>query len=669
MNAPFKPPSVDKITDRLKEFLAAKNIAALLDKDKLGEIGSKVCDEYELDLQSNAEWRKTAEKALDIALQAPEVKNYPFPNAANVKYPLVTVAALQFNARAYPAIVDGQGIVKAKVIGSDEGVPKTGPDGQPVIDPATAQSGDPKPVWEVPPGAKRAKADRISRHMSYQLSEEMEEWEEDTDTLLMQIPIVGTAFRKVYYDPVLRRNKSEMVSGLDYVVHRKTQSLESVPRGTHRLWFYPLEIENKQRSGIWQDDFSAGVSSTDSYDGDEDAPHEFLEQHRLIDLDGDGYREPYIVTVHKESEEVVRIVANYGLKEIEMGPDGVRRIQRRDFFVKYGFIPDPKGGFYDIGFGRLLQSLNAAIDTSINQMLDAGHLQTAGGGFVGSGVRLKKSTVTLEPGVYKTVDAPGVVLRDAFFHLQHPGPSDVLFSLLGMLIDAAKDITAVQDILTGDTKDRNQTATTTLALIEQGMKVFTAIYKRIYRSLKREFKLLYRLNAENLPQEAYFTVLDQQEAIAAKDYQTDDYDVCPQADPRLVTDMQRISRAQVLMETLPVNPEAKREILEEFYSAVGVEDVKRFLKEPPPPSPLAMEAAKAELRESGAKAAKDEATAAKTMSEIEQGGKKTQIDAAKLVQQAEQFERKQALDERQQIIDVAASRERIAESRGEARQQ
>lgn len=654
MNAhsmPQRAPRIKVVTERLQRFVDSDNIAEELTTEQLQQIGGQVCSEYNIDAQSNSDWREMAEKALEVAMQAPEAKNYPFPGASNVKYPLVTVAALQFNARAYPAIVDGSNIVKAKITGSDKGIPAADPQtGQPQIQmdpqtgqPALDQNGQPQPVWQVEPGAKREKADRIAAHMSYQLGEEMEEWEEDTDTLLMQLPIVGTAFRKVYYDPTLGRNKSEMIAGPDLVVHAKTRSLETAPRITHKLTLYPSEIQDRQLAGLWLEAFDPGTATSDA-DGDEDAQHEFYEQHRLIDLDEDGYREPYIVTVHKDSQEVVRVVANYGLDDITMGATKVRRIERRDYFVKYGFIRDPKGGFYDIGFGALLESLGASIDTTINQLLDAGHLQNAGGGFIGSGLRLKKSTLTMEPGVYKTVDTTGTKIREAIYQMQHPGPSSVLFTLLGMLIDAAKDITAVQDIMTGDTKDANQTATTTLALIEQGMKVFTAIYKRIYLSLKREFKLLYRLNAEHLDDQTYFNVLDEEEAIARQDYQEGNYDVCPVADPRLVTDMQKLARAQLLLQFADDPYHDPMEVRRRYHMAAGQDDVDSLLRVPQPPQPSEMEVAgvQAQLNESDAKATKDRAQAAKAAAEAQFAGVDLQLEAAQIDQEERQFQARRA---------------------------
>jgi chaperonin GroES len=459
-----RAPALKDVLLKLAKYEQSQNIAEDIDDELKKTIGYEVHRDYETDLHSRSEWAESAKRAMNIALQVRQPKNYPFQGAANIKYPLVTVAALQFGARAYPAIVDGNRIVKCQVLGKDES------------------------------GEKRAKSERVSQHMSYQLIHQMEEWEEDTDVLLHHLPIVGCAFRKVYRSDELGRNKAEMIPAIHLIVNNKVRSLDEAPRVTHELFLYPQDIEERKLTGTFCD-VELPMPSGEGEANDNDAPHMFLEQHRFIDLDGDGYREPYIVTIHKDTCEVVRIVANFTLEAIKDNGKRIVRIPKEQYFVKYSFLPDPKGGFYDIGFGKLLESLSETIDTTINQMLDAGHLQTAGGGFVGSGLRLKKGTIALSPGKYVTVDAPGQDIRQAIVNLEHPGPSAVLFQLLGMMIDAAQDITAIKDILTGDAGGKVQTATTTLALIEQGLKVFTAIYKRIYRALKQEFKLLFALNA------------------------------------------------------------------------------------------------------------------------------------------------------------------------------
>ena len=346
-----KSPDLAKTLAKLLAYETSQNIAQdILDREdgeqKLNDIGSEVDRKYKIDKQSRAEWEKGSERAMDIALQVREVKNYPFEGAANIKYPLVTVAALQFGARAYPAIIDGTRIVKAQVVGNDSGVPIKDDNGDPKVDPLSQE-----PLWIKKPGEKRAKADRVSRHMSYQLLNEMEEWEEDTDVLLHHLPIVGCAFRKVWRSETLGRNKSEMVPAKHLVVNDKCRSLDEAPAVTHEIFLYPQDIEERKLSGVFLD---IDLGSPAEADSDEDAPHMFLEQHRYIDLDEDGYKEPYIVTVHKDTCHVVRIVANYSVDEIKDNGKKIVRIPKEQYFVKYSFIPDPKGGFYDIGFGRLL---------------------------------------------------------------------------------------------------------------------------------------------------------------------------------------------------------------------------------------------------------------------------------------------------------------------------
>lgn len=564
---------------RLVAFAEAGNIIEALTEEQLKPIGPLVCQEFEIDANSRSEWAENAEKMMEAALQAKQAKSFPFEQASNIKYPLLTVAALQFNARAYPAICDdSMGIVKGRVIGDDDGIPEE-------VDEQTGEVVS----WRVEPGAKRERADRIGEHMSWQLTDEMAEWEEDTDTLLIQLPILGCAFRKCYRGD--DRNRAELVSAMDLVVNSRTRSLAEAPRITHCISLYPYEIEERIRDGRFAE-FDYGIAADAM--GDEEAPHEFLEQHRLIDLDGDGLREPYIVVVHRETQAVCRVAANFRPEDIVTDAERILRIRKKEYFVKYAFIPDPQGGFYDIGFGKLLENIGAAVNTTLNQMLDAGTLQNAGGGFIGSGLRLGKSEIRMEPGKYLTVQSSGSKIRESIYDMQHPGPSPVLFQLLGLLIDAAKDITAVKDVVTGDSGQRTQTATATLALIEQGLKVFTAIYKRVYRSLKAEFRLLYDLNAAHLPDEAYFNVLDTPKAVARADYRQGDMDVVPVADPSVVTDMQRIARANVVMETAAAAPGVVdiRAAVRRVFEAAGVDDIKELI---PEPQPNPMEGAQVEM--------------------------------------------------------------------------
>ena len=655
-----KDASLDSALNQLYEYVSgddADNIARILDDDQIAAIGTRVVQDFDIDETSRWEWEKSAKEAMDLALQVTAEKNWPFHKASNIKYPLITVAALQFNARAYPAVVDSEQIVKVRVIGNDDGVPQMDQNGQPVQQ--QGPDGQPVPAWVEgkEPQAKKSRGDRVAEHMSYQLMEKMTEWEEDTDTLLVQLPIVGTAFRKIYYDEGEGRPISEMVAALDLVVNQNTKAMKTAPRVTQKFKLYPHEIEERIRDGRFVEDFDPGTAEGEG--SDEDAPHEFLEQHRYWDLDGDGLQEPYICTVHKDSDALVRVVANFGIEDIKHNDEKILRITKRNYFVKYGFIRDPSGGFYDIGFGSLLESLSAAIDTAINQMLDAGTLQNAGGGFIGAGVRLKKSQIRIEPGVYKTVDATGATLKDAIYHHTHPGPSDVLFNLLGMMIEAAKDITGVKDIFTGDSGGKVQTATTTLALIEQGMKQFTAIYKRVYRSLKEEFKLLAGINAETLDEQEYFHVLDEQKQVSRADYDLSDYDICPQADPRIVTDMQRMARAEFLLSFKGDPTIDQIEINRRVLTAAGQEDVEKLMAPPPQPDPIEQEMRVQTL--DGEKTGNDkmrseielnEAKVADIKSEIEETEADMHLKGRQQAQKEEDADRKHTLAAAKLVADV-----------------
>lgn len=538
---------------RLQRLLAVPNAATVFDADLLAGLGQRVVREYGIDRDSRDEWTEMARKALDASKQKRTPKSHPWPDASNVKYPMLTVAALQFAARAYPAIVDGPRIVKCTVLGRD------------------------------PDGRKAGAADRVSQHMSYQLLYEMPEWESDMDTCLHQIPIIGCAFKKVYPDPTSPAGAcSTLVSALDFVVNQKTKSLETVPRATHVFTLYPQEIRERVADGRFIEfDWKSGAKD----DSDDESPHTFLEQHRYFDSDEDGMPEPWIVTVHEQLQKVVRMKPCFDLDGVTIDQERgkITRFERHKYFVKIPFIPDPEGGFYDIGFGKLLESVSDIIDSTINQMMDAGTLQNSGGGFIGAGVNLgSKGTVRFKPGEYKSVASPGPDLRQAIVNMEHPGPAPVLLQLLQMMIEAGKDIASVKDILTGETPS-NQTATSTMAAIEQGLKVFTAIYKRIFRALKIEFKLLFDINRKSLDVPKYVALLDEPVEVCAQDYMGE-IDVMPVADPNTVTDMQRMAKAQLLMEQVAAgNPAVDPfESTRRAFEAARIERIDDVLKQPQP---------------------------------------------------------------------------------------
>ncbi len=575
---------------KLKGWIASINIAEELEDTLLTTIGSRVVEEYKIDDTSRADWKTKTEEAMDLAMQVAKEKQFPWPKAANIIYPLVTTASTQFAARAYPAIVNGRSVVKGVVVGEDTGTPQIGPDGTPLMqngppDPQTGQP-TPVPVWAVPPGGKRIKADQIGEHMSWQLLDEQPEWEPETDQLMHLLPIVGCAFRKSYFDPGKGRNCSVMVSPMHFVVNYKAKSLETAPRCTEELEFYPREIEEMERSGVFKAP-KTPYGEAEGSEGDRDKPHQFLEQHRYWDLDEDGYSEPYIVTVHKSSQQVARIVARYDADGIHFNARNhkIAKIDPVHYYTKYDFIPNPDGGIYSLGFGQLLRPINEGINTVLNQMLDAGTLQNTGGGFIGKGLSMNAGAIRFQMGEYKVVNVAGGTLKENIVPMQFAGPSEVLFKLLGFLVESGKEIAAVKDVLTGDQKASNVPATTTLALIEQGLKVFTAIYKRVHRALKSELNKLYRLNRVYGDEKSQYKVGDAWKTVLKQDYVTGS-GVEPYSDPSMVSDMQRMGRAQFLL-GFRNDPNVNGvKILERAFTAADIENISELIVEQTPPNPM-----------------------------------------------------------------------------------
>jgi chaperonin GroES len=596
------------------------NIAHLLTSQELADIGARVVEDYERDCADRGSWEKIVREALNEAAQGEETLDMTLPEwrISQKSFPILTVAALQFNARAYPAICKSGNIVKVAVIGSDKGRPVMGPDGQQALivngqqiaasefqalmqqaqqeAQATGQEVppvEPQPAWEIPPGAKGKRASRVADYLNVYIEYRMDDWEEDTDALLFQESIVGCGFRKLWW----HRGKqcAAYVPALNLIVPKDAKSLKTTPRITERMPDeYPYQIRQRMFSGEY---LQVTLPATNE---DDEAPRLLLEQHRLYDLDGDGLDEPYIITVDKETAQVLKIVANYGPDDVKLNAENqVVEIERGQFYVKYGFIPDPEGGFYDVGFGYLLKKVLPIINGTLNAMFDATTAQVAGGGFVASGLRLQgngqTNTLRWMPGEYKTVNANAQTLRDAIYERTFPGASPIMYQLFELILGAAKDITSIKDVVTGEASNNGQVGTT-LALIEQGLAVFTAIYKRVYRSLGQEFGLIYRnlglYGGEEVAAD-YDRVLDDPEADFAKDFAEADMDIKPVADPTSVTKMQRAAKGQFLLQTGKGDPNVdQRELLKRVFEAADIEDIDALLPSPDPNAPPAPEAMK-----------------------------------------------------------------------------
>lgn len=584
------------------------NLAEIIKREESGEqrlsgIGMRVVDETRIDDRTRDEWMARSKKAMELAMLVAKTKSYPWPNSSNIVYPLMTIAAIQFHARAYPAVIQDQGIVKGVVYGRDRGIPAIDADtGQPAINPQTGE-----PIWAfdqmtgeiMAPGILRSRANRIGAHMSWQLSEEQPEWVEETDKLLIVLPITGCCFRKSFFDRTEMRNSALLVYAENLIINYWAKSLETAPRVTECLELYPHEIEENKRSGIF---LNEDYGPSEKINNDPDAPHEFYEQHRRLDLDGDGYSEPYVVTVHKNSQKVARIVPRFDADGIFHVGGEVSKVTPVHYYTKYDFLPNPDGGIYGVGFGQLLGSINEGVNTSLNLMFDAGHLQTVGTGFIGRGLSMHSGAVKFTPGEFKPVNAPGRTVKDSIVQIEHPGPSTVLFQLLGFLVEAGREVASVKDILTGERVAANTPATTIMALIEQGLSVFTAIYKRVHLSLKKEYSKQFRLNRIYLSEASTFGEGEQVMEIRRADYLRGG-GVAPISDPKSVSNMQRLGRAEFLLrfanDPLCDGVEIRRRTME----AVGVEDIQEILIPNPPPDPSAIAKAKElEIKEIGAKA-------------------------------------------------------------------
>ncbi len=523
---------IDSPATDLQSIIESTNIATKVDDEKLELIGEECWKGYENDSQSSQHWRSMVDEGLAMATQAMEEKNYPWPNASNVKYPLVSVAAMQFSARAYPTLVPSDGrVVKPVTIGAD-------PDGQKI---------------------KRAK--RVADYMNYQLIHEMDNWEEDMDRLLIMDAVMGTVFKKTFYDPYTEKMCSKLIDPRHIVINYDAESVEKAERISEHVFLYEREVEERKRMGVYLK-VDLGTPTAGDFDdrdsGMEDTtiPYFLIEQHTWLDLDDDGVKEPYIVTFHKSTKKVLRITARFSADGAVYRKDKLVRIKPLDYYTKYGFIPNPESRIYDLGFGHLLGPINESVNTIINQLVDAGTLSNLQGGFIGKGLRMKMGDQPLRPGEWKAVNATGDDLKKQIVPLPTKDPSSTLFQLLGTLITSGKELASVAEIFVGKMPGQNTPATTTMATIEQGMKVFTAIYKRIYRSLTKEFKKLYRLNGTFLDPQTIIAVLD--EAVGPEDFSQEGYDICPGADPTAVSSTERLLKAQGLLELLgmglPIDP-------------------------------------------------------------------------------------------------------------------
>jgi len=559
---------------KIEELLRSPNIAEDMDSEELSSLGFRLMDEINLDLTSRLDWEERNERASKLALQVVEKKTFPWPGASNVKFPLITIAAMQYHSRAYPALISNNEVVKCKVYGKDDD------------------------------GEMHKRADRISRHMTYQVMEEDEGWEENTDKTLLVQAIAGTAIKKSYFDPVKGHNVSELVLPNDFVVNYYTKSIAESPRVSHRILLSSNDLHERQVRGVFlkvEDEVQPSLPNVSmltqakedaqgvrQQSGDPDTPYEFFETHFWHDFDEDGYKEPYIAYIRRDTGKIYRIVARYFEDSIEYHNGEIIRIKPEQYFTKYGFVPSPDGGFYDLGFGVLLGPTNDSVNTIVNQLIDAGTMSVTGGGFLGRGVKIKGGDYTFKPHEWKRVDSTGDDLRANIFPLPIREPNGVSFQLLQLLINYGERIAGATDMMTGVSPGQNTPAETSRNVVEQGMKVFNGIYKRTWRAMKEEFQKLYRLNQLYLPSEPVeFEYNNELQFVLPDDYSMDMKLVKPAADPNVVSDSQRQMQAQAVLQLAQSSGGFNMyEVQKRYLDALKVNAIDQILPDPKGPNAI-----------------------------------------------------------------------------------
>lgn len=499
-------------------------------------------------------------------------------NCSNIAFPLVTIATQGFHARAYPAIIQGYEIAKYQQTGEDES--------QASVD----------------------RAERITKHMSWQRMEQDKDWEEQHDRMLINLACVGTAFKKSFHNVGTNITESDLVLAKDLVMNYWSKSVETCPRKTHVVPMSRNEIHERVLRGTYRNVLEEGwfkqvptpKSDTQSINRDnrqgvatpmpdETTPFTTLEQHVEIDLDGDGYAEPMIITIEEGSKQVLRIVTGFDREqdvervEIEGENFGkIIRINALQYFTKYGFIPAPDGGIYDVGFGVLLGPLNESTSAIINNLVDTGTMANTAGGFLGRGVKIRGGIYTFAPLEWKRIDSTGDDIHKSIFPLPVRDPSPVLFNLLTLLIQYTSRISGSTETLAGENPGQNTPATTSVTMASEGLKIYNAIFKRIWRGMKEEFRKLYILNGIHMPiRKGYRTKQGKGGFALREDYLGDPDCIMPAADQNISSEAMELQRANMLKQAAASTPGYNPEAVERrFLRALKVDGINEIYPGP-----------------------------------------------------------------------------------------
>ena len=546
------------------------NLADLLPEDVLGSLGSELYENYMQYKASRKDWEDAYTKGLDLLGFKYENRTQPFTNASGATHPVLAEAVTQFQAHAYKELLPANGPVHTQIMG--------------VIN-----------------RQKEDQATRVKNFMNYQLMNVMKEYEPEFDQLLFYLPLSGSAFKKVYYDELLGRAVSKFVPADDLIVPYTATSLEDADAIVHVLKMSENDLRKKQVAGFYRDiEITPGYSQETEVDKKErelegvrktrdEQMFTILEVHTNLDLEGfedkdmeqnpTGIKLPYIVTIDTSSREVLSIRRNYKVE------DPLRN--KIEYFAHFKFLPGL--GFYGFGLIHMIGGLSRTATNALRQLLDAGTFSNMPAGFKQRGIRVRDEAQSIQPGEFRDVDAPGGNIKDAFMPLPFKEPSATLLQLMGIVVNAGQRFAAIADMQVGD---GNQQAAvgTTIALLERGSRVMSAIHKRLYVALKKEFVLLADVFKQYLPPEYPYDVIGGQRNIKVADFD-DKVDIMPIADPNIFSQSQRISLAQTELQLAMSNPGMHNmyEAYRDMYTAIGVKNIDKIL--PPPQQPMPMDPA------------------------------------------------------------------------------
>ena len=541
------------------------NLATILDDQTLSKIGSDLVSDYEQDKRSRQEWVDSYVKGLDLLGFKYESPSRPFLGAAGVTHPLLAESATQFQAQAIKELLPSDGPVRTEVIGAQ-----------------TDQKVD--------------QASRVKDYMNYMIMNKMEEYTPDMDQMLFILPLTGSTFKKVYFDPVMNRACAKFIKAEDLVVPYNATDLSDASRISQIVQTSENDLRKLQVSGFYRDiDLPRpvykqdkvqekiyeleGVSANDGRD--RGGLYNLVEVHTNLDIPGyedpDGIKVPYIVTVDEDSRKILSIYRNYKENDPQKKP--------KQYFVHYKFLPGL--GFYGFGLIHMIGGLSRTATSALRQLLDAGTLSNLPAGFKSRGLRIRDDAEPLQPGEFRDVDAPGGNIKDQFQFLPFKGPDQTLFQLLNFCVESGRRFASIADMKVSDMNAQSPVGTT-MAILERGSKVMSAIHKRCYYAMRQEFKMLASVFADYLPPEYPYDVVGGNRFIKQEDFD-DRIDVIPVADPDIYSMTQRIQVAQAELQLAQSNPAMHdvHEAYKRMYQALGVKNINGILKPPPePPKPL-----------------------------------------------------------------------------------